>query len=170
MKKIDNLNHFSKFQPVFMDTKMSEILIDVLRKAFWDKIIENLVSNPPSYESLIVVFDELMEHIKIVHHKRPEIIEKFNDIIDTEYFRETQNKKSFNVNFWKPRIYQLSELLIESDSSSIKEYHYEFFRSLEDTFMKATNNKEHIELFVNGIAYICTRFMEIRDLYEKILQ
>jgi hypothetical protein len=169
MKKIDNLNHFSKFQPVFMDTKMSEILIDVLRKAFWDKIIENLTLDPPSYESLIVVFDELMENIKVVHNNRPEIIEKYEDIIDTEYFIDTQNKKPFNVNFWKPRIYQLSELLIESDSLSSKEYHYDFFRNLEETFMKATNNKEHIELFVNGIAYICTRFMEIHDLYEKIL-
>lgn len=168
MKKIDNLEYFNKFQPVFTDSETSEVLIDILRRAFWDRIIKDIASENPNYESLYSVFREIREHLEIIHRNRPHIIEQYNDIIDIDFFRERHLTNNMDLQFWEERLGFLMKCLIETDSIEKEKQHFEILNNLNNKIIECKNEIETIEVCIECLAYITTRLLEIRQLYEHV--
>lgn len=167
MKRIDNLTYFNQFHPVFVDSKTSTLLQEVLRKAFWDRMKQGLSADPPEFDPLFSIFKEIQEHLTVITRFRPYIVQEFKDIFDVEFIQQQQQHGTIPADFWIQRIYYLFNLLIQLDSIEREKQHHE----KEESFTKQISNhvEDHISLCVDTLAYITTRILEIREFYEHVI-
>jgi hypothetical protein len=160
MKKIDNLEYFHKYQPVYVDSEFSEVLMDTLRKAFWDRLKEALFKEPPDFEPLYAIFKEIREHLVHITSHRPEFLVNYDDMIDIEYFNQRQQYEQLGVEFWLSRLEFIFELLIRLDSAEREKSHKEAFQKI-----KAIAS---FESCIEGLAYLMNRLLEIGKLYDSV--
>lgn len=160
MKKIDNLAYFHKYQPVFMDSAFSEVLIETLRRAFWDRLKASLLTEPPDFEPLYALFVEIREHLDHIHQRRPNLIEHFDDMIDIQYFKQRQEHQPLSLDFWMSRLEYLFDLLLKIDSAERESQHKSILDDLK--------NKNTLEACIDGLAHLMNRLLEIRKMYDAV--
>lgn len=168
MKRIDNLTYFHQFQPVYIDSKTSHLLQEVLRKAFWDRIKEGLLANPPEFAPLFSIFQEIQEHLSIITRFRPHIIEHFKDVFDIEFMQQQQQYGEIPIQFWIQRIHYLFDILIPFDSMEKEASHREHQTRFTEELSTMSVTVEKVSLCIDILAYITTRILEIRQLYEHV--
>jgi len=169
MKKIDNLSYFNQYQPMYIDSQSSTLLLETLRKAFWDKVKDNLFKDTiPNYEPIFAIFNEMRCHIDFIHNKRSDILIQYDKIIDIEYFKQRHKYANLDISFWLRRLEFLIDLLIQLDDGIIKEReHIMFLKKIKDEIEFAINERFQFESCINGLAYIMTRLLELREIYER---
>lgn len=160
MKKIDNLEYFHKYQPVYIDSEFSDVLLETLRKAFWNRLKEGLFKEPPDFEPLYAIFREIREHLAHLTTRRPNILLVYDDMIDIEYFIQRQEHQFLDIDFWISRLDVIFDIIMEIDSVERETHHRE---ALQKT--KATPS---FETCIDGLAYIMNRLLEIRKLYDNV--
>ena len=168
MKKMDNLHFFNQYQPVYVDSGTSSLLIEILRKAFWDRIKDSLFKSEPDYEPLFSIFVEIREHLVAIHQRRPNILAQYDEIIDIEYFKQRQRYEILDVSFWMSRLTFLIDILIEMDSPNKESKHKDYLQKISKDIEQANNKKLQFEHCIDGLAYIMTRLLEIRELYDHV--
>lgn len=168
MKKIDNLNFFHQYKPVYVDSQSSTLLLNILRKAFWDRIKEDLFSNPPKYESLFSIFKEIRQHIEHMTKRQPSILIEYDEIIDIDYFIQRHQHGHLDLEFWNSRLSYIFNLLIQLDSRERETKHRENLQTIQNTITGESNRSKQFELCIDGLAYIMTRLIEIRELYNHV--
>ena len=168
MQKIDNLNFFQQYQPVYVDSQTSNVLINILRKAFWDRLKESLFQTPPDYEPLNSIFIEMRNHIHHITRSRPDLIAEFDEIIDMDFIRMRQDNNTTDVEFWKGRLDYLMNILIRLDSIERQPQHQAYLREAYNRMQNCTIMKEIYELCIEVLAHIMTRLLEIREMYDHV--
>jgi len=160
MKKIDNLEYFHKYQPVYVDSEFSEVLLETLRKAFWNRLKEGLFKEPPEFEPLYAIFREIREHLAHLTSRKPNILVRYDDMIDIEYFIERQKHQLLDLTFWLSRLEYIFEILIEIDSIERGKHHQDALEKIK--------NAISMESCIDGLAYLINRLLEIRKLYDGV--
>ena len=168
MKRIDNLNFFQQYQPVHVDSQTSELLITILRKAFWDRIKEKLFQTPPDYEPLNSIFTEIREHIQHITRARPNIMIEFDDIMDMDFIRMRQANQSTDLPFWKNRLDYLMDILIKLDSLERKPQHEAYLKDAYERMQNCSIIKDFYEICIEVLAHMMTRLLEIREMYDHV--
>jgi len=168
MKKIDNLSYFNQYQPVYVDSETSSLLMEILRKAFWDRIKQSIMQEHPDYEPLYSIFNEIRSHLQVIHQRRPQLLEHYDEIIDIEFFKQRQRHEDLSIQFWFGRLSFLIDILIETDSPERESTHRDYMKNLSDELLSAQSNLEQFEKCMNGLAYMMTRLLEIRQMYDHV--
>lgn len=161
MKRIDNLEYFHQYTPVFLDSQVSSVLLQVLRTAFWSRIREALLQTPPDLEGLYALFEEIHTHLHIVAHRLPGHISTYEDLFDIEFFR-IRESGMMTIDFWKPRCDCLYELLVAIDSEARQDFHRQAMEKLEQNLT--------IPGFIEFLEYFMTRLVEIVELYRYVFE
>lgn len=160
MKKIDNLQYFHKYEPVYLDSETSNLLLETLRKAFWNRLKEELFSESPNFEPLYAIFREIRDHLAHLTSRKPNLLIRYDDMIDINYFIERQNHQLLNLAFWLSRLEYIFEILIEIDSMEREKHHQETLEKIR--------NEPSMESCIDGLAYLMNRLLEIRKLYDGV--
>lgn len=168
MKRIDNLSYFNQYQPVYVDSETSTLLMDILRKAFWDRIKQSILQEQPDYEPLYSIFNEIRTHLQVVYQRRPQILAHYDEIIDVEFFKQRQRHEELSIQFWLGRLSFLIDILIEIDSPEKESYHKNYLQNLSTEILSAPSKLHQFEHCINGLAYMMTRLLEIRQMYEHV--
>ena len=168
MQKIDNLNFFQQYQPVYVDSQTSDVLINILRKAFWDRLKESIFQTPPDYEPLNSIFIEMRTHIHHITHARPDLINEFDEIMDMDFIRMRQENNSTDIEFWKGRLDYLMNILIRLDSIERQSQHQSYLAETYNRMQNCTVTKDFYEICIEVLAYIMTRLLEIREMYDHV--
>jgi len=168
MKRIDNLSYFNQYQPVYVDSETSTLLIDILRRAFWNRIKEGLSKDEPDFEPLYSIFNEIRSHLHKIHQRRPQILQQYDEIIDIEFFKHRQRHNDLSIQFWFTRLSFLIDILVETDSSEKESNHRDFLDKISKDILASQDTVQQLELCINGLAYMLTRLLEIGDMYEHV--
>lgn len=168
MKRIDNLNFFQQYQPVYVDSQTSDVLINVLRTAFWDRVKEALFQTPPDYEPLNSIFIEMRTHIHHITQARPQLITEFDDMMDMDFIRMRQENQSTDITFWKTRLDYLMDILIRLDSIERQSQHQAYLKEAYERMQNCTIVKDFYEICLEVLAHIMTRLLEIREMYDHV--
>lgn len=168
MKRIDNLSYFNQYQPVYVDSETSTLLMDILRKAFWDRIKQSILQEQPDYEPLYSIFNEIRTHLEVIHQRRPQLLAHYDEMIDIEFFKQRQIYEDLSIQFWFGRLSFLIDILVETDSPDKESNHKDYLQQLSNEILSAQNKLQQFEYCINGLAYMMTRLLEIRQMYEHV--
>lgn len=171
MEKIDKLCYFHQFQPVYVDSSTSRLLQDILRTAFWDRVKESLLEDPPQFASLFSIFQEIQDHIQAMTKSRPDILTIYQEVMDVEFMKQIQEHGYIETSFWVHRIEYLVDVLIQLDSAEREPFHLQ----QKDTFLQAISQNAidtHtiVHTCIDILAYITIRMIEIREVYDRIIE
>lgn len=174
MRRMDNLAYFHQFTPVFVDSHTSELLIQVLRRAFWDRILANVMMNPPQLDDLYALFREIREHLQtLIGARHPGWLEDYDDYFDIDFLKQrTETSSILTLEFWKPRCEKLAELLIALDSSARQPQHEAMIARFHTDIIPdavSTDDATHSILpFMHFIEYFMTRLLEIVHIHQAV--
>ena len=162
MNKIDHLSYFHQYQPVFVDSQASDILLQTLRKAFWDRMTTDLKSTPPKYDGLMAIFQENKEHLQHIGRVHSSIQTEIDELLDVDFLQQRLTDPSLSLEFWKPRILACLNWLIQLDSFEREASHRSKLKELEE--------HPSLETYMEGLAYFTTRLLEIRQMVDHVFQ
>lgn len=160
MNKIDHLSYFHQYQPIFVDSQASEVLLQTLRKAFWDRLITDLKNIPPIYDGLVAIFQENKEHLQHIGRFHSSIQTEADELLDIEFLQQRLQDPSLSLDFWKPRILACLDWLIQLDSFEREASHRLKLKDIQEN--------PSLENYMNGLAYFTTRLLEIRQMYNHV--
>ena len=160
MKKIDDLNYFQQYQPIYVDSQVSELLIQTLRTAFWDQLKSHLQETPPNYNPLFSILLEIRGHLEIMTQRHPDILNEFDEYMDIEFMKQRLKQGSFTFDFWIPRIDFLFRLLIHLDSLEKEPKH--------KNYLKTFHKEPTINSCIECLAYFTNRLLEIKEMYQHV--
>jgi hypothetical protein len=163
MERMDNLATFRQFTPVFVDSQTSTLLIQTLRRAFWDRIRDQLSALPPQWESLFALFREIRGHLSdLVLRHRPGWLNEYDDLFDIDFFRQRIASESLSAEFWMPRCLKLSEWLIALDSAAREPQHIAQRDALVHPRVPT------LTTFIDFLESFMTRLLEIVHLHQSV--
>lgn len=88
---------FSAYRPVKLSCSYSQMR-EVMQKAFWDKVTEDMAKTPPDHKHVMVLFDEVKTSIKLLIPSRTDMHEKMDAAVDTELIDQMIRNKAFSHN------------------------------------------------------------------------
>lgn len=162
MEGIDNLAYFYQYTPIFMDSQGSNLLLQILRKAFWSRLKNDLQQIPPKLEGLYSLFEEIDSHLQEIcqRHARPTFIENYREIFNIEFFRQREASGLMTIDFWMPRCNHLYLLLTSLDSIARDTNHADAMQKLREN-----QTLEGILIFLE---HFMTRLLEVLELYRHV--
>jgi len=145
-----------------MDSQGSNLLLQILRKAFWNRLKEDLQQTPPKLEGLYNIFEEIDRHLQEIcqNHSRPIFIENYREIFDIEFFRQREASGLMSLDFWMPRCNHLYLLLVSLDSMARDASHADAMQKLRDN-----QTLDGILIFLE---HFMTRLLEVVKLYHHV--
>lgn len=159
MQRMDNLATFHQFTPVFVDSHTSDLLIQTLRRAFWDRLRDQLSAQPPEWDGLFALFTEIRGHLHdLVHRHHPEWLDDYDDLFDIDFLRQRVLTESLPADFWMPRCLKLSEWLVALDSAAREPHHI----AQRDTLTPS------LPTFLDFLEAFMTRLLEIVHLHQEV--
>jgi T-complex protein 11 len=169
------MEYFQTFTPVFVDTETSTLLMQVLRRAFWDRMTADLTSEPPVFKGLFVLLREIREHLEtIIGRSRPEWIIDYDEYFDTEFLqqRAAHPASLLTLDFWMPRCEKLAELLIALDSAVRQPHHESMLRDFKNAVAAGgdAGKESSIRPFMGFLEYFMTRLLELVQTHQAVFQ
>ena len=132
MVGIDGGAFFRGFLPIAVSEDVAATVRAALERAFWARIKEDLAADPPVYDSLLPVLEELREGVcEIMPRVWAAKAEWFSDLFDAAFLRERLagggGAGGLGMDFWAPRCAAAMETLIELDSAEAERGHREWW-------------------------------------------
>lgn len=164
MDAIDGQQYFRAYLPITVGPDVSALIRETLERAFWNRIKEDITTDPPNYTSLLPVIQELADIAKQLDPSRRDW---YDDIFDTKFINEQiHNQNSLHgantllpFSFWQQRLDAAIETLIVLDSEANAPIHAKWHNEHPPTNPAAA---------VDTFAYVLRRMSVIRDLKESL--
>jgi len=134
MVGIDGGAFFRGFLPIAVSEDVTATVRAALERAFWARIKEDLAADPPVYDSLLPVLEELREGVcEIMPRVWAAKAAWFSDLFDVGFLRERlAGGGGLGMDFWAPRCAAAMETLIELDSAEAERGHREWWAGRDD--------------------------------------
>lgn len=116
--RLGGLEYFYSYQPVVMDEAFVEIVKEQLKRAFWQKMKEDL----PDITGVLDVLGEVRKKLDVVAPamERETLLTLYDEMIDIEYIKQLHGLGATDATFWKNKCQFLKEMLDKLDSSDRK--------------------------------------------------
>jgi len=88
---------FSAYRPVKLSCSYNQMR-EVMHKAFWDKVTEDMAKTPPDHKHVMVLFDEVKTSIKQLIPHRTDMHEKMDAAVDIELIDQMIRNQAFSHN------------------------------------------------------------------------
>jgi hypothetical protein len=126
MVGIDGGAFFRGFLPIAVSEDVAATVRATLERAFWARIKEDLTADPPVYDSLLPVLEELRAGVcEIMPRVWAAKAAWFSDLFDVGFLRErlASGGGGLGMDFWGSRCAAAMETLIELDSAEAERGH-----------------------------------------------
>ena len=163
MEGIDSGAFFRGFLPIAVSEEVAATVYATLTRAFWARIREDLAADPPVYDSLLPVLEELRAGVcEIMPRAWAAKAEWFSDLFDGEFLRERVGAGGgLGADFWASRCSAAMEMLIELDSAEKERAHQELWARLGEG--------GGMEKAVEVLGYVLRRVEELREMKREAI-
>jgi len=167
MEGIDGGAFFRGFLPIAVSEEVAATVYATLTRAFWARIREDLAADPPVYDSLLPVLEELRAGVcEIMPRAWAAKAEWFSDLFDGAFLRERVAAGSaggagggLGADFWASRCSAAMEMLIELDSAEKERAHQEWWARL--------GAGGEMERAVKVLGYVLRRVEVLREMKRE---
>ena len=161
MESIDGGAFFRGFLPIAVSEEVAATVYATLTRAFWARIREDLAANPPVYDLLLPVLEELRAGVcEIMPRAWAAKAEWFSDLFDGAFLRERVGAGGgLGADFWASRCSAAMEMLIELDSAEKERAHQEWWTRL--------GAGGEMEAAVEVLGYVLRRVEELREMKKR---
>jgi len=161
MEGIDGGAFFRGFLPIAVSEEVAATVYATLTRAFWARIREDLAANPPVYDLLLPVLEELRAGVcEIMPRAWAAKAEWFSDLFDGAFLRERVGAGGgLGADFWASRCSAAMEMLIELDSAEKERAHQEWWTRL--------GAGGEMEAAVEVLGYVLRRVEELREMKKR---
>jgi len=162
MEGIDGGAFFRGFLPIAVSEEVAATVYATLTRAFWARIREDLAADPPVYDSLLPVLEELRAGVcEIMPRAWAAKAEWFSDLFDGAFLRERVGAcGGLGADFWASRCSAAMEMLIELDSAEKERAHQEWWARLGEG--------GGMESAVEVLGYVLRRVEELREMKREV--
>ena len=162
MVGIDGGAFFRGFLPIAVSEDVAAAVRAVLERAFWARIKEDLAADPPVYDSLLPVLEELREGVcELMPRAWAAKAAWFSDLFDVGFLRERlAGGGALGMDFWVSRCAAAMETLIELDSAEAERGHREWWAGRDGD----EGDVGEIGRAVNVLSYVFRRVTELMGM------
>ena len=170
MEGIDGGAFFRGFLPIAVSEEVAAAVYATLTRAFWARIREDLAADPPVYDSLLPVLEELRAGVcEIMPRAWAAKAAWFSDLFDGAFLRERVGAVAgsaggagggLGADFWASRCSAAMEMLIELDSAEKERAHQEWWARLGEG--------GGMESAVEVLGYVLRRVEELREMKREV--
>jgi hypothetical protein len=163
MEGIDGGAFFRGFLPIAVSEEVAATVYATLTRAFWARIREDLSADPPVYDSLLPVLEELRAGVcEIMPRAWAAKAAWFSDLFDGAFLRErVRAGGGLGADFWASRCSAAMEMLIELDSAEKERAHQEWWARL-----RADGEMEEA---LEVLGYVLRRVEELREMKREAM-
>jgi len=172
MEGIDGGAFFRGFLPIAVSEEVAATVYATLTRAFWARIREDLAADPPVYDSLLPVLEELRAGVcEIMPRAWAAKAAWFSDLFDGAFLRERVGAVAgsaggagggLGADFWASRCSAAMEMLIELDSAEKERAHREWWARLGEA-------GGEMERAVEVLGYVLRRVEELREMKREAI-
>jgi hypothetical protein len=176
MEGIDGGAFFRGFLPIAVSEEVAATVYATLARAFWARIREDLAADPPVYDSLLPVLEELRAGVcEIMPRAWAAKAEWFSDLFDGAFLRVRVAAgaggsgaraggagEGLGADFWASRCSAAMEMLIELDSAEKERAHQEWWARLGET-------GGEMEAAVEVLGYVLRRVEVLREMKQEAM-
>ena len=168
MESIDGGAFFRGFLPIAVSEEVAATVYATLTRAFWARIREDLAADPPVYDSLLPVLEELRAGVcEIMPRAWAAKAAWFSDLFDTVFLRERVGAGGglggagggLGADFWASRCSAAMETLIELDSAEKERAHQEWWARWRE--------RGDAGGAVEVLGYVLRRVEELREMKRE---
>ena len=164
IKGLDGLEIFKKYKKpvVTYDKPFKQTIKNTLEKCYWDKLLKDLNSNPPIFNSLLDILNEIkQEFMNLTGNK--ELLEKY---IDIDLFKQQILNNALDAKDIYQLMINICNLLKEVEAEDMDKNLDKFIEKINTTF---NENKFNYEFLIQYFKFIFGYF-EIINERIKILK
>jgi len=170
MEGIDGGAFFRGFLPIAVSEEVAATVYATLTRAFWARIREDLAADPPVYDSLLPVLEELRAGVcEIMPRAWAAKAAWFSDLFDEAFLRERVAAAGsaggagggLGADFWASRCLAAMEMLIELDSVEKERAHREWWARFGEG--------GEMERAVEVLGYVLRRVEELREMKREAM-
>jgi len=163
MEGIDGGAFFRGFLPIAVSEEVAATVYATLARAFWARIREDLAADPPVYDSLLPVLEELRAGVcEIMPRAWAAKAAWFSDLFDGAFLRERVGAGGgLGADFWASRCSAAMEMLVELDSAEKERAHQEWWARLEEG--------GEMDAAVEVLGYVLRRVDELREMKREAM-
>ena len=163
MEGIDGGAFFRGFLPIAVSEEVAATVYATLTRAFWARIREDLAADPPVYDSLLPVLEELRAGVcDIMPRAWAAKAAWFSDLFDGAFLRERVGAGGgLGADFWASRCSAAMEMLVELDSAEKERAHQEWWARLEEG--------GEMDAAVEVLGYVLRRVDELREMKREAM-
>ena len=88
--------HIKEFGKGIQSVAVSNDIKDVMERAYWDKIKEEINGETPNYNTIIALFDEIGEMLKALTPNKAEHREEISRVLDKDYIQYLSDQNLMN--------------------------------------------------------------------------
>jgi hypothetical protein len=167
MVGIDGGAFFRGFLPIAVSEEVAATVRATLTRAFWARIREDLTADPPVYDSLLPVLEELRAGVcEIMPRAWAAKAAWFSDLFDVGFLRERVGAGGagggLGADFWASRCSAAMEMLVELDSAEKARAHREWWARL--------GSGGEMDAAVEVLAYVLRRVEELREMKREAME